>query len=338
VSRQRLATGLAALLLSACATTPLREPDREVSSMARLPGWAAEDHAAALAAVRYACRTAPPSGGRGRPCTDAVAAGGLGEDAARTFLERHYRAEPVDGAGLLTGYFSPAYEARSAPQGEFTAPVRPTPQYDQAGPERAAIERTPAPDALAWMRPEDLFFLQVQGSGVLTFADGARRRAIFAGSNGLRFVAIAKAMIAQGLIAPADASAGKVHDWLAAHRGDTAKAVMDQDPRYIYFRLVRDDGGEPQGASGAPLVPGRSLAVDPAYHRYFELLWVDGEDGRLTGARPSYQRLAVALDRGGAITGPVRADLYVGSGAAAGDEAARVGHRLRLYRIVPAQP
>jgi membrane-bound lytic murein transglycosylase A len=336
VSRRRLAAGFAALLLAACATTPFRQPERPSSSLTRLAGWDAENHVAALAAVRYACREAPQRG-RGRGCVEALTAGRLGEDAARNFLERHYRAEPVDGAGLLTGYFSPAYEARSAPQGEFTAPVRPTPQYDQAGPARAAIERTPAPDALAWMRPEDLFFLQVQGSGVLTFADGARRRAVFAGANGQRFVAIGKAMVEQGLIAPADASAGHVHDWLAVHRGPEAQAVMDQDPRYIYFRLVPDDGGEPQGAAGAALLPGRSLAVDPAYHHYFDVLWVDGEDGRLTGSRPSYQRLAVALDRGGAITGPVRADLYVGSGAAAGDEAARIGHTLRLYRIVPVQ-
>jgi membrane-bound lytic murein transglycosylase A len=44
----------------------------------------------------------------------------------------------------------------------------------------------------------------------------------------------------------------------------------------------------------------------------------------------------VALDTGGAIKGPVRADLSLGRGPAAGDEAARVRHRLRLYRIVPA--
>lgn len=303
--------------------------------MARLPGWDAEDHSAAFAAVRYACEQ---GAGRGRTCADALASGPLGEDAARRFLERRFRAAPLDGEGLLTGYFSPSYEARTSPQGDFTAPVRPAPSYDQAGPERAAIERTAAPDALAWMRPEDLFFLQVQGSGVLTFADGTRRRAVFAGANGLGFVAIAKIMIAQGLIAPDKASASAVHDWLAAHRGPEAVAVMDQDPRFVYFRLIADDGGEPQGASGAALVPGRSLAVDPAYHRYFELLWIDASAGSLNGARASYQRLAIALDRGGAITGQVRADLYVGSGAKTGDEAARIRHTLHLYRIVPAEP
>ncbi len=302
--------------------------------MARLPGWGAEDHAAAFAAIRQACEQEPA---RGRTCAEVRAEGRLGEDAARSFLEAHYRAEPVAGEGLLTAYFSPAYEARSAFQGDFTAPLRPPPRYP-TNRDRAAIERTPAPDALAWMRPEDLFFLQVQGSGVLIFADGARRRASFAGSNGLQFVAIANNLVAAGLLAPSEASAGHVHDWLAAHRGPRADAVMDENPRYIFFRLTPDVGGEPQGASGAPLIPGRSVAVDPAYHPYFELLWIDAEAGQLSGARPSYQRLAVALDRGGAITGPVRADLFLGSGAAAGEEAARVRHRLRLYRITPAQP
>jgi membrane-bound lytic murein transglycosylase A len=145
-------------------------------------------------------------------------------------------------------------------------------------------------------------------------------------------------MVARGLIAPREASAGAIHDWLAAHRGAEATAVMDQDPRYIFFRLVPADGGEPRGASGVALVPGRSLAVDPTFHPNFEPLWIDAQGGALKGAHPIYQRLAVALDRGGAITGPVRADLYVGSGPVAGEEAARIRHTLHLYRLVPVEP
>jgi len=304
--------------------------------MSRLPGWDSENHAAALAAVRQAC-LATPEPGRSPVCDEALTRGALGEDAARTFLETHFRAEWVDGEGLLTGYFSPSYQARTSPEGDFTVPVRPPPA-DPLALDRSVIERAAAPDALAWMRPEDLFLLQVQGSGVLTFEDGARRRAVFAAANGRTFVAIAKSMIAEGLLDPANASADDVRAWLSSHRGPEAQAQMDRDPRYIFFHLVPDDGGEPQGASGMALVPGRSLAIDPAHHPYFELLWVDARAATLTGAQPTYQRLAVALDRGGAILGPVRADLYVGSGVRAGFEAARIRHTLRLYRIVPAQP
>jgi membrane-bound lytic murein transglycosylase A len=47
----------------------------------------------------------------------------------------------------------------------------------------------------------------------------------------------------------------------------------------------------------------------------------------------------MALDTGGAIKGRVRADLYLGRGPIAGQEAGRVRHVLRLYRLTPlAQP
>jgi membrane-bound lytic murein transglycosylase A len=45
----------------------------------------------------------------------------------------------------------------------------------------------------------------------------------------------------------------------------------------------------------------------------------------------------MALDTGGAIKGPVRADLYMGRGPQAGDEAGRVRHVLKLYALVPTE-
>jgi len=64
-------------------------------------------------------------------------------------------------------------------------------------------------------------------------------------------------------------------------------------------------------------------------------MWIDAEAPVLKGAFPAYRRLVVALDTGGAIQGPVRADLYLGQGPAAGAEAGRVRHTLRLYRLIP---
>ena len=312
-------------------------------SLSALPGWAEEDHVAALSAVEAACLIT-----RDRPiaaCQAAPALELMDEDAARAFLEANFTATPIPGDGRLTGYFMPVYEARRAPSGDFASPVRPRPadlpQQDFSAAarvpyaDRAAIEARPADDALAWMRPEDLFFMQIQGSGVLAFDDGDQAKATFAGSNGAPFVGIAAPMRAQGMVSDQGSSAEAIHAWLADHRGPQAQAVMDLDPRYVFFALAPDDGLDPFGAAGRRLVPGRSLAVDPAFHAMGDLLWIDGEAPVIAGAFPVYRRLAVALDTGGAIKGDVRADLYVGRGPAAGLEAGRIRHELRLWRLVP---
>jgi membrane-bound lytic murein transglycosylase A len=330
----RILAALAALALVGCADSRLLPPTGP-ASLARLPGWDAEDHSEAFQVARRACADMPAAA-RGRVCAETLSHNSLADGAARAFLETHYRVQPIEGEGLLTGYFSPTYLARHDRDDEFSASVRPAPANPSAAPPRAELEREPAPDALAWMRPEDLFFMQVQGSGELTFPDGARSRAVFAATNSQPFVGIAKPMVADHLLGPEHSDAGSLHGWLAAHRGPEADAVMDKDPRYVFFRLIHDDNGEPQGSSGASLMPGRSLAIDPSFHPYFELFWIDAGGSPLAGARSGYRRLAVAMDRGGAIKGPVRADLYTGRGPRAGDEASTVRHALHLYRIVPA--
>jgi membrane-bound lytic murein transglycosylase A len=110
---------------------------------------------------------------------------------------------------------------------------------------------------------------------------------------------------------------------------------MDLDPRYIFFKLAPDDGGEPIGGAGLPLPPGRSIAIDTAWRAYGDLYWIEATSPILAGAMKSYRRLVMALDTGSAIKGSVRADLYLGRGPAAGSEAGRVRHNLTLVRLVP---
>ncbi|MBE7217818.1 MAG: MltA domain-containing protein [Caulobacteraceae bacterium] len=333
------------------------------AAFAALPGWEEEDHAAALRAFQAGCGVTRDPAMR-QVCARARALGaGVPEGAAKQFFQFNFVPAPLAGEGVLTGYFAPEYPARRSPEGAFTAPVRPRPsaaafaaapppaasgadpvdtllQAPAAAPplasaDRASIEAMPAPDALAWMRPEDLFFLQVQGSGVLLFPDGGRAKALYAGDNGRPFVAIARPMVRAGDLPPGRASADGIRAWLAAHAGPQAQAVMDLDPRYVFFRLAPDDGRDPAGAAGASLPPGRALAVDPSRHAYGELYWIDASAPVLNGAFARYRRLALALDTGSAIHGDIRADLYTGRGDAAGAEAGRVRHTLRLVRLVP---
>jgi membrane-bound lytic murein transglycosylase A len=206
-------------------------------------------------------------------------------------------------------------------------------------PNRTDIELLPPAEPLAWMRPEDLFFMQIQGSGGIVFPDGTRMKALYAADNGQPFLPIAPEMVRRGLLAPNHASGDAIRRWLADHRGSEAQTVMDLDPRYIFFKLAPDDGGEPIGGAGLPLPPGRSIAIDTSWRAYGDLYWIEATSPILSGAMKSYRRLVMALDTGSAIKGPVRADLYLGRGPEAGSEAGRVRHTLTMVKLVPlAQP
>ena len=313
------------------------------NSPATLPGWDLEDHLAAFRAYLSGCGVARERSARSQ-CDRArqLDRTSVTPSGARAFFEAGFSvvaAETADGSpGLLTSYFAPEYPARRMPGGVFDTPVRPAPggwQRGQVGPERSLIEATAAPNALAWMRAEDLFFMQIQGSAFLTFEDGSTARASYAADNGHPFVGIARPMEAQGLLPPDGTSGEAIRRWLVANRGERARAVTSLNPRYIYFALAVDDGGHPAGAAGVPLTARRGIAVDPASWAYGDLVWIQADGGNLRGARGSYSGLVMALDTGSAIRGPVRADLYMGRGDAAGEEAGSVRHPLRMWRLIP---
>lgn len=356
-----------ALTLAACATTPVAPPvppapgpsgpsptpgpapAPEGLSPATLPGWNDEDHLAAFEAWATGCTVARDAAARTQ-CDRAMhikqTSKPVTPSMARAFFESGFTvvaAQTADGGpGLLTSYFAPEYTARRTPDAEFDMPVLPRPAgwtRGDVGAVRADIEAAPREEleaeALAWMRAEDLFFMQIQGSGYLTFEDGSTARAAYAADNGRPFTGIARPMAEQGLL-PANGTSGEaIRAWLAAHRGPEARAIMALNPRYIFFAVDPDDGGHPNGAAGIPLTARRSIAVDPAHWRYGDLVWISADGGNLVGARASYQGLVVALDTGSAIRGPVRADFYMGRGEAAGEEAGAVRHPLRMWRLVP---
>jgi membrane-bound lytic murein transglycosylase A len=336
-----------------------------VFALSALRDWREDDHVQALAAYRLGCGLSRDPAAE-MVCARARALGPVDEAGARHFFETNFRAETLPTTGLLTAYFAPEYPARHTPDAEFSAALRAkpddlvlvdpaaaaaggdaaakTPRQEVDGalapyPNRTDIELLPPKTALAWMRPEDLFFLQIQGSGGVVFPDGTRMKALYAADNGLPFQPIAAEMVRRGLLAPSHASGDAIRRWLAEHRGPEAQTIMDLDPRYIFFKLIPDDGGEPIGGAGLPLPPGRSIAIDPAWRAYGDLYWIEATSPILAGAMKSYRRLVMALDTGSAIKGPIRADLYLGRGSEAGSEAGRVRHNLTLVRLIPlAQP
>jgi len=335
-------------------------PVPEAVRLSTLAGWDQTDPFVALEALRSTC--AYKKGRQYAEVCQAMATQDFeSPEQIKDFLNSHLQIEAIAGTGTLTGYFVPDYEAVGAPTDEFSQAVRGRPADlvyvpgSQMTPQqpgakvaarksggayvpyysRAEIEHMPAATDY-YMRPEDYFFMQIQGSGFLNTPDGKRVYAAYAADNGLPFVGIARTLVDRGEMTTGQTSGDAIHAWLASHRGGAAQDVMNTDTRYIFFAITPDQA-EPDGAAGIPLPPGSAVAIDPAYHDLGDLLWIDASVGgnALDGAFPVYRRLVSALDTGGAIKGNVRADLYIGHGDRAGSEAGKIKHVLTMWKIVP---
>ena len=106
----------------------------------------------------------------------------------------------------------------------------------------------------------------------------------------------------------------------------------------MFFRVTGlTNDGEPVGAQGVPLTPGRSIAVDRV-HEYGTPFFIEG-NLPIESAKPGapFGRLTIAQDTGSAIVGPARADLYLGAGDEAGRIAGRIKHRGRFSMLVPRE-
>jgi membrane-bound lytic murein transglycosylase A len=105
------------------------------------------------------------------------------------------------------------------------------------------------------------------------------------------------------------------------------------DPSYVFFRLIPDSPNGPVGALGVPLSAGRSVAVDPRTTPLGAPVFVaTRDDPQSPGA---IDRLMVAQDSGGAITGAVRADYFFGFGQSAQTQASHTKERIRMWVLLP---
>ena len=98
--------------------------------------------------------------------------------------------------------------------------------------------------------------------------------------------------------------------------------------------LPRGQGDRPdRGRENRSLTPARSLAVDRTFIPLGAPIWVDADEQFVPSKR--VHRLVIAQDTGGAIKGPVRGDLFWGTGRAAGDRAGEMDARGRYYLLLP---
>lgn len=331
-----------------------------------LPGWQTADLAPGLAALRRSCevfaRRAPraplsqvaPWAGTAEEWTPACAALDVIGDAqsARAVLQALFTPVEIaapDGASRFTGYFEPTYQARLSPQAPYTEPIPARPDdlitaggqvYQalpngarRAYPTRAEITRIGV-QPLAYAHPADVFFLQIQGSGRLLLPDGRTLRAVYAANNGQPFRSTANWLMQRGWISRSQASMQGIRAWMDRTTPQRMRQAMNANPRFVFFNLEPEGNPQlgPKGSFGVPLTPLGSMAVDTSIHAGGVPMFVQTKAPGLGG---DWSGFLVSQDTGGAIKGPVRGDLYFGTGPQAGAAADTVNAPGRLWVLLP---
>jgi membrane-bound lytic murein transglycosylase A len=331
-------------------------------SFMRLAGWQEDDHSPALQAFRRSCTklTVIPDDstiGSGllaakarhwhKPCLAAAAIDLQDRIGARVFFEREFvpyqLAYDGDPRGKFTGYYEPlmrgSWERRSSQQEPIYAPpadlvngqVYPLTrsQIDNGALSGKGLEVMYIDD------PVDAFFLHVQGSGRVLMDTGEMVALRYAGKTNQPYTAIGKILVQSGQLSKEEVSAPTIRQWL--HDNPTQmRELMQHNASYIFFSAAADAGDGPVGAQNVPLIAERSLAVDAAFIPLGMPLWLSTHLPKSqTAGGEAYERLMVAQDKGSAITGAIRGDVFFGFGERAADLAGHMNSEGTLTALIP---
>ncbi|SEH97280.1 murein transglycosylase A [Pseudomonas asplenii] len=364
---KRLGWSLLALVLLAGCNGKDNQPHVAVTTYVKadwkaLPSVSDADLQAGFASWRSACTRLKNDATWANTCA-AASTVPTEPTAIRAFLQQNLEVYGLRSAqnsadGLITGYYEPVYPGSLTRTDKATVPVYGVPddliivQLESIYPElkgkrlRGRLEGRvvkPYDDAaliatqgvkapvLAWLTdPMDLQFLQIQGSGRIRLDDGRQLRIGYADQNGYPYRAIGRWLVEQGELKKEDVTMGTISAWAKAHPTRIPQ-LLGSNPSYVFFARNPDSNEGPRGSLNVPLTAGYSVAVDRKVIPLGSLLW-------LSTTRPDgtpLVRPVAAQDTGGAIAGEVRADLFWGTGDAAGQLAGDMKQKGNIWMLWP---
>ena len=318
----------------------------ESARWSQLPGWRADQAQEAWGAFLQSCNARNLPTALLNACAAARPIAVANPEQARTFFEANftpYRVVRVESprvtsdTGLITGYYEPLLRgSRNASTTFSTALYAPpddmlTVELGDAFPElqgkrvrgrlqgkkvlpyfdRAALQNHPSLKGkeLVWVDSVvDAFFLEVQGSGRVQLDDGSTIRLAYADQNGQPYRSIGRYLVDRGELTLQEATASTIRHWLQVNPARMHE-VLNSNPGVVFFREERIDDPSigPKGSLGVALTAGRSVAVDATFIPLGAPLFLSTT---MPVTDAPLQRLVIAQDTGGAIRGPVRADLF----------------------------
>lgn len=262
-----------------------------------------------------------------------------------------YRATGKDGQGTVafTGYYEPIHVASRVRTEKFRYPVFRRPSdfssWQKPHPTRLQLEGADGLQfdrgklkglALAWL-PDRLeaFLIQVQGSARLKLTDGTTMTIGYAGHTDYLYTGVGRELVKAGKFTLEELTLPRLLQHFQANPADL-DVYLPRNQRFVFFR---ETGGAPAtGSIGVPVTPDRSIATDKALFPPGALALIQAQlpypntSGQLEQRFVS--RFVLDQDTGGAIKGPGRVDVFMGTGQRATDRAGLVNTNGSLYYLL----
>ena len=299
-------------------------------------------------------------------CAAATALQQPGNAAIKAYFRQYfsvYRTTNADNTdtGLITGYYQPLLKGSRYKTNIYRYPIYAKPddlitvELGSLYPElankrvrgrlvnnklipyynRAEIETEPSPlrgKELLWVNDSiDLFFLQVQGSGLVKLEKSAPVHVGYADQNGQTYQSIGRLLVERGELTTDKASMQGIKDW-ARNNPEKLRDLLNSNPSYVFFREMPNNLPGPIGSLGVPIAAERSVAVDPRQVPLGAPVFLSTT---YPNSNKTLQRLMLAQDTGGAIKGGVRADFFWGTGTEAGKQAGAMKQKGRIWVLLP---
>lgn len=259
-----------------------------------------------------------------------------------------------EGSVLFTGYYEPLLEGSLERTAKFKYPLYSVPsdlikQQNQIGRmdggkfvpyySRREIDVEGVLQGrnleLVWVSdPLALFSLHIQGSGKIKLEDGNVLSVGFAQTNGRSFRSVTKFMLEGNRINSSQANYR--HDFLKGKSDREIFDTLSHNERYTFFRFLKKD---PVGSLGEPVTPGRTIATDPDFLPEGALAFIRlkkpvfDEEGKFK-EKVQFSRFVFSQDKGAAIKGPGRIDLFCGFGEQAEYTAGMLKEKGTLYLLL----
>jgi len=246
---------------------------------------------------------------------------------ARYFFEDNYKPYQIknklDSNNIFTGYFEPSLCASIKESKIYKYPLYGTPQdkallkinrRDFEGSTKSGIP------ILAWLKDRvDLYFMHIQGSGILNFTEGFSKRFVFESKNNFKYSSLGKRLIKLGYIQESNISMATIKDWLRFDDKNYETVYINES--FIFFKedKLDLDNKYPIGQLGIRLTPFRSLAVDQSIYDINTPIWLKTQIPITGNKTKNFERLMIGQDKGSAIKGLSRGDILFGNDEIAGN-------------------